>query len=116
LSRTGLLLHIVDISPFGGSGDPVEDVKKIEQELEKFSDQLAGQERWLVLNKLDLLDDDEAAKRCDEVIRGLEWTGPVFRISAMQKQGTRELSYAIMEYIEKIRKKGKEEREKGANY
>jgi len=113
LSRTGLLLHIVDISPFGGSGDPVEDVKKIERELEKFSDQLAGQVRWLVLNKLDLLDDDEAARRCEEVIRGLEWTGPVFRISAMQKHGTRELSYAIMEYIENIREKGKGTREKG---
>ncbi len=112
LSRTGLLLHIVDISPFGGSGDPVEDVRKIEQELEKFSDQLAGQERWLVLNKLDLLDDEAAAARCDEIIEGLEWAGPVFRISAMQKQGTRELSYRIMEYIEKVREKSKDEREK----
>ncbi len=113
LSRTGLLLHIVDISPFGGSGDPVEDVKKIEQELEKFSGELADQERWLVLNKLDLLDADEADTRCDEIIQGLQWAGPVYKISAMQKQGTRELSYRIMEYIEEGREKIKDTREKG---
>jgi len=100
LSRTGLLLHMVDISPLGGSGDPVDDVRKIEKELEKFSDQLAGQERWLILNKLDLLEPDEADKRCDEVVQSLSWEEPVFKLSAMQKQGTRELSYKIMEYIE----------------
>ncbi len=113
LSRTGLLLHMVDISPLGGSGDPVDDVKKIEKELEKYSDELAGQTRWLVLNKLDLLSEDEAESRCEEVINGLKWKGPVFRISAMQKQGTRELSYKIMEYIENNRAKSKDERDKG---
>jgi len=112
LSRTGLLLHVVDISPLGGSGDPVDDVQKIEIELEKYSDALAGQTRWLVLNKIDLLDEDEAESRCEGVINGLQWQGPVFRISAMQKQGTRELSYKIMEYLENIRAKIKDEKEK----
>ena len=113
LSRTGLLLHIVDVSPYGGSGDPVEDVRKIEQELHKYSDELAGQERWLVLNKLDLLDDEQAGRRCEQIIEELDWGGPIFRISAMQKQGTRELSYRIMEYIEQIRRKLKDETETG---
>jgi len=107
LSRTGLLLHMVDISPLGGSGDPVNDVKKIEKELEKYSDQLAGQTRWLVLNKLDLLPEDKVDSRCDEIIKGLEWQGQVFRISAMKKQGTRELSYKIMEYLEDMRAQDK---------
>ena len=100
LSRTGLLLHLVDMSPIGGSGDAVTDVRTIEKELEKYSDALAERERWLVLNKLDLIDESERDQRCDEVINELQWTGPVFRISAIQKQGTRELTFKIMEYLE----------------
>lgn len=109
LSRTGLLLHMVDVSPLGGSGDPVDDVRKIEKELEKFSEALADQERWLVLNKLDLMLEEEAEEVCSQVIRDLNWQGPVFKLSAMQKQGTRELSYKIMEYIEERREKAKQE-------
>jgi len=108
LSRTGLLLHLVDVSPYGGSGDPVDDVKKIENELEKYSGELAGQDRWLVLNKLDLLPEEEREERCQNIINGLDWQGPVYKISAIQKQGTSQLSYNIMEYLEAIREKQKE--------
>ncbi len=100
LSRTGLLLHLVDVAPFGGSGDPIDDVRKIERELEKYSEQLAGLPRWLILNKIDLLADDEREKRCNEIISSLDWQGPVFRIAAINKQGTNDLSFRIMEYIE----------------
>jgi GTP-binding protein len=108
LSRTGLLLHLVDVSPIGGTGDPVSDVKTIEKELEKFSDALAGQSRWLVLNKTDTLQSDQIDEHCESIIKGLDWQGPVYRISAIQKQGTRQLSYAIMEYLEDLRDKEKE--------
>ncbi len=100
LSRTGLLLHLVDVAPFGGSGDPIDDVRKIERELEKYSEQLAGLPRWLILNKIDLLADDEREKRCNEIISSLDWQGPVFRIAAINRQGTNDLSFRIMEYIE----------------
>ncbi len=103
LSRTGLLLHLVDVAPFGGSGDPVDDVRKIERELEKYSEQLAGLPRWLILNKIDLLADDEREKRCNEIISSLDWQGPVFRIAAINRQGTNDLSFRIMEYIEASR-------------
>lgn len=103
LSRTGLLLHLVDVAPFGGSGDPVDDVRKIERELEKYSEQLAGLPRWLILNKTDLLAEDEREKRCNEIISSLDWQGPVFRIAAINKQGTDDLSFRIMEYIEASR-------------
>ena len=108
LSRTGLLLHLVDISPFGGTGDPIDDVKKIEKELEKFSGELALQDRWLVLNKLDLLSGEDQESRCQEIIDGLDWQGPVFKISAIQKQGTSDLSFKIMEYLEQNREKEQE--------
>src|SRR6267142_3784936 len=64
LQRTRVLLQIVDIAPYEGSGDPVKDAKSIVKELEKYSPELAERERWLVLNKLDLLPEDEREARC----------------------------------------------------
>jgi GTP-binding protein len=100
LSRTGLLLHLVDMAPVEGVNDPVEDVQKITVELVKFSDELADRDRWLILNKIDLLPEKERESRCQDVIEKLNWTGPVFSISAINKQGTKELCYKIMEYLE----------------
>ncbi|HSH29300.1 MAG TPA: Obg family GTPase CgtA [Thiohalobacter sp.] len=100
LARTRLLLHLLDVSPFGGSGDPVSDARKIIAELEKYSPELAARPRWLVLNKLDLLPEDERAARCDEIINGLKWTGPVFRISAATGDGTDDLIKAVMAHLE----------------
>jgi len=99
LSRTGLLLHLVDVAPLDGS-DPVEDVKAIAHELEKFSAELGERERWLVLNKIDMVPEDERKALCRDLVERLDWQGPVFEISALAKQGTRELVFAIMEVIE----------------
>ncbi len=99
LSRTGLLLHLVDVAPLDGS-DPVEDVKAIAHELEKFSAELGERERWLVLNKIDMVPEDERKALCRDLVERLDWRGPVFEISALAKQGTRELVFAIMEVIE----------------
>jgi len=102
LSRTGLLLHLVDVAPMDGT-DPVEDVRTIAHELEKFSAELGGRERWLVLNKIDLLPDAEREARCADIVSRLDWQGPVFSIAAVSKQGTRELVFAIMQAIENKR-------------
>jgi GTP-binding protein len=99
LSRTGLLLHIVDIAPFDGS-DPVQDVKAIALELEKFSSELGQRERWLVLNKVDLVNDKDCEQLCQDIVKSLDWQGPVFRISALAKSGTHELTYAIMNHLQ----------------
>jgi GTP-binding protein len=106
ISRTRLLLHLVDVAPADPAQDPVEDVRTIEQEMQRFDPELMDYERWLVLNKVDLLPEDERDARCDEIVQRLGWTGPVFRISALAKQGTRELCYKIMEYIEQHRDEG----------
>lgn len=100
LARTRLLLHLVDVSPYGGSGDPVDDARKVVAELEKYSAELAAKERWLVLNKIDQLPEEEREARCQMVVDGLGWTGPVFRISALSALGTQQLVYRIMEHIE----------------
>lgn len=102
LQRTRLLLHLVDVAPYEGSGDPVKDAKAIVKELDKFSPELAERERWLVLNKLDLLPEEERDPRCKKIISGLRWKGPVFRISGLAGQGTRELCQKIMERLEEL--------------
>ena len=102
LSRTGLLLHLVDVAPLDDS-DPVEDVTAIVRELEKFSAELGDRERWLVLNKVDLLPDGEREARCSDIVARLDWQGPVFETAAVSQQGTQSLVFAIMEYIERKR-------------
>ncbi len=83
LGRTRLLLHLVDVSPYGGSGDPIDDARKIIAELAKYSDELVAKQRWLVLNKIDQMPEDERDTRCHEIVEGLDWQGPVFHISAL---------------------------------
>jgi len=98
LSRTSLLLHLVDMAPWDDV-TPAESAKIIIRELEKFSPALADRERWLVLNKLDLVPEDERKERCQSVVDALDWKGPVFEIAAINKQGT-QLAGDIMDYIE----------------
>jgi GTP-binding protein len=99
LSRTRILLHIVDIAPYDGS-DPVQSAAAIIEELASYSDELTEKPRWLVLNKCDLLDDMELAERKQAIIDGLNWQGPVYTISAIAKKGTEQLVNDIMQYIE----------------
>ncbi len=99
LSRTHLLLHLVDVAPLDQS-DPVDAVNTISHELEKFSPELAQRNRWLVLNKVDLLDEDEREQICADIVKKLNWQGPVFQTAALTKDGTQTLMYKIMEYIE----------------
>ncbi|UQB41863.1 Obg family GTPase CgtA [Thiomicrospira microaerophila] len=94
LSRTGLLLHVVDIAPVDES-DPVEAVRIVEKELEKFSEELSGKVRWLVLNKTDLLLEDEADAVCKDIVDRLNWQGEVYQISAAERQGTEVLMQKI---------------------
>jgi GTP-binding protein len=100
LQRTRLLLHLVDIAPPNPDDDPVEGARAIVKELKKFSVELAGKERWLVLNKVDLLPPDELDARCKDIVRRLRFKGPVFRISGATGQGTRELCQAIMNRLD----------------
>lgn len=100
LSRTSLLLHVVDIAPLDEAVDPVESVRTIEHELEKYSDELADRPRWLVLNKLDLVPEEEHQQRCQAIVDALDWQGEVFFISAATAKGTQDLCYQIMQYLE----------------
>jgi GTP-binding protein len=100
LQRTGLLLHIVDVMPLETDQPPVEAARKILAELKKYDEELFQKPRWLVLNKNDLLGEEEQKSVCDEIIRGLDWGGPVYQVSAINKQGVDQLCSDIMSTLE----------------
>lgn len=100
LQRTRVLLHLVDIAASDPQADPVKDVRAIVGELKKFSKQLAAKPRWLVLNKRDLLPDEDAEERARDIVRRLRYRGPWFLISAATGRGTKELSEALMRFLE----------------
>jgi len=103
LARTDLLLHVIDVEPYEGTETPVQAAQKIIREVEKWSGDLANKPRWLVLNKIDRLYDDDVDNHCQVIIDALEWTQPVFKISAINGTGTKELTFAIMEFLEQKR-------------
>ena len=99
LERCRILLHLVDILPVDES-DPAQNAKTIIHELERYSPELAAKPRWLVFNKLDLVLEEEADEIITRVVQELEWTGPVYRISAFDKQGTDPVCYDIHNLLE----------------
>ena len=100
LQRTGLLLHVVDIAPLDVREDPVHSVQALERELGEFSTELAEKPRWLVLNKIDLLDNETLTLIKQDLLEKLRWKGPVFEVSAATGEGTEALAQAIMRELE----------------
>jgi len=101
LSRTSLLLHLVDIAPFDEATDPVAEAKAIVNELKKYDEELYNKPRWLVLNKIDMVQDSEQVVK--KFVKDYGWKGRVFAISAISGVGCKELTYAIMEYLEEVK-------------
>ena len=104
LSRTSLLLHLVDALPVDQS-DPVDEAKKIIIELEKFSPTLADKERWLVINKVDLLSKDMIRQLEEDLRKALNWELPIYKISAINNKGCPSLMRALMDRVENHRLK-----------
>lgn len=113
LSRTGLLLHVVDLAPFDEAVNPAEEALAIINELRKYDEELYDKPRWLVLNKLDMLDEEEAQARSATFLEAIGWDYPkpddrfqfdmktprLFQISALTHQGTQELVHQINQYL-----------------
>lgn len=108
LSRTRLLLHLIDVLPVDQS-DPAEQAHAIVNELKKHSEVLYNKERWVVLNKSDLLSKDDIGSHCQSIIDKLEWTGPVYTVSAATGEGAQALAADIMSHLEKKREEEEEE-------
>jgi len=98
LQRTRLLLHIVDLAPFDNV-DPVKEAKAIIKELQKYDESLFDKPRWLVLNKLDMVPEEERKKRVKDFVKRFGWKGPVFEISALTREGCEDLVVEIYNYL-----------------
>ncbi|QOZ82663.1 MULTISPECIES: GTPase ObgE [Chromobacterium] len=117
LQRTGLLLHVVDVAPFDPDVDPVREARAIVEELKKYDEELHGKPRWLVLNKVDMLPPGERELTVSAFLKAYGWPEEqpddrfgfdikaprVFSISALNHEGTRELTFAIMSYLDVVR-------------
>lgn len=102
LTRNRILLHIIDMAPFDGV-EPAAAALSIVRELERFSPTLAARERWLVLNKIDMIDAQQLAERRAALIEALDWQGPVYEIAAISGKGTQRISQDMMLALEKIK-------------
>lgn len=109
LSRTKLLLHLVDIAPFDEEVSPVQEARAIVEELRKYDEELYNKPRWLILNKVDML--ENATDVVADFVRDYGWQGRVFAISAISGGGCKELTYAIMEHLETARAQEQDEAE-----
>ncbi len=101
LQRTGLLLHMVELPAYEGMPEPVEQVQALEHELEKFSNELQGKERWLVFTKADLMPKEEIKTKVAQYTKELDWQGSVFVISSISRTGLTDLNQHIADYLSK---------------
>ena len=102
LSRTQLLLHVVDAMPVEGR-DLVRDVRTIVAELRKYDAKLSRKPRWLVLNKIDLVPEDRRDAVIDEFRRRLRTRTPIHAVSAATGEGCSELMLAVAHFLEERR-------------
>jgi GTP-binding protein len=89
VARTRLLLHIVDIT----EPDPAKDVRLIAAELKNYGQGLERKPRWLLFNKIDALEDPDAAIR--RALSRLRWKRPWFKVSALSGEGCTSVTKAL---------------------
>ncbi|MBP2168477.1 GTP-binding protein [Erwinia toletana] len=111
LERCRVLLHLIDLAPIDES-DPIENARIIVGELEKYSEKLFQKPRWLVFNKVDLLDDEEAAARAKAIADALGWDDKYYLISAANRAGVNTLCWDVMSFIIANPKEAPEEEKK----
>ena len=115
VQRTRLLLHLVDIAPmeFEGEGmlSPAEQVRAIENELRKYDPAMLEKPRWLVLNKADLMFEDEAQAAAEAIVAELGWTQPWYMTSAIGREGTWPIMLSVQAFFDRLREEELEARE-----
>lgn len=101
LTRTRLLLHVIDMAPLNEDTDLVHEARALVKELQKYDESLYQKPRWLVLNKTDMMPEEQCAELCRQFVNKLAWEGEYFMISALTGAGCKRLTYEIMDYLEK---------------
>ena len=115
LQRTGVLLHLVDLAPFDENVDPVADANAIVNELRKYDEALVEKPRWLVLNKVDMIPEEDRKKVVADFVKKFKWSGPVFEISALTGMGCEKLCYALQDYLDSVRRDRDDAEERAAD-
>ena len=114
VQRTRLLLHLVDVAPmeYEGQGlmSPAEQVRAIEHELRKYDPDMLEKPRWLVLNKADLMFEDEARAAAEAIVAELDWQGPWYLVSALGREGTWPIMLAVQAFFDRLREEELEAR------
>lgn len=111
VARTSLLLHLVDMAPQDGETDPVAQVRAIEAELRQFDAELLERPRWLVLNKADLLPEEDRLKAAKSIVRRLKWKAPWFLVSAIGREGTWPICLEAQKFFDEQRRAAREAQE-----
>lgn len=101
LERCRVLLHMVDLLPIDGS-DPIQNALTIIAELEQYSDKVSAKPRWLIFNKVDLMSEEEADEKISNILEALAWEGKHFKVSAVNRLGTKELTYKLSDFMENL--------------
>ncbi len=100
LSRTRLLLHLVDLGQNISAEETATEIKKLELELDKFSNELSKKERWMVFNKTDLISDVD--EKSELIINELEWQGPIYKVSAATGENMDLLMRNVMHRLKEL--------------
>ncbi|MDR7099178.1 GTP-binding protein [Lysobacter niabensis] len=111
LQRTRLLLHLVDIAPMEGGVEgisPAEQVRAIERELEKHDPELLQKPRWLVLNKADLLLEEEQQAEAQAIIDELGWKDRWYLVSAIGRENTWPIMLEVMSFFDQLKQAAQE--------
>jgi len=114
LARTKLLLHVVDIAPYGDEqANLANDIRTIAAELSQYSEEAGADldklDRWLVINKTDVVLDEDRERIVADLLKELDWQAPIYTISAISRQGTQALCNDIMKYLEQGMRASQEE-------
>ena len=107
LERCRVLLHMIDIMPVDQS-DPIQNALTIIDELEQYSEKLAGKPRWLVFNKVDLMPEEEADEIIEGILDALGWEEDFFKVSALNRMGTKELCFKLADFMEHLPREAEE--------
>jgi GTPase len=110
VQRTRLLLHLVDIAPMEGGveASPAEQVRAIEGELRRYDPAMLDKPRWLVLNKADLMLEDEGRQRAAEVVEELGWREPWYLVSAIGREGTWPIMLDVQNFLDRLREEARD--------
>lgn len=117
LQRTRLLLHLVDIAPMEGGVEgvsPAEQVRAIERELEKHDPELLAKPRWLVLNKADLLLEEEQQEVARAIVDELGWKDRWYVVSALGRENTWPIMLDVMRFFDELKEAAQEAADEAA--